>query len=163
MHEVMGATAGQRKKMKSVRHIRSFGYRALLLLVLGLGLLIIGCKDGAITWSDEARSPGGRWIATARSQQWGGPGTAYDATTVYLKRVDDPQPPTQVITFSHQYSTMKLKMAWLSPTHLDVTYGPSDRPGDRVKLDFNVAKHDEIEISVQEIGNTSGPPAASAH
>jgi hypothetical protein len=69
--------------------------RVMLLTVSGLCILGGGCRDVATTWSAEARSPGGQWIATARSQQWGGPGTAYDATTVYLKQVKASQAPMQ--------------------------------------------------------------------
>jgi hypothetical protein len=51
---------------------------------------------------------------------------------------------------------MKLKMEWITPTHLDVTYGASARAGDHVTLDFQVAKISGIDISVQEL-----PGAAS--
>jgi hypothetical protein len=122
----------------------------LLLLFLG-GLCVLGgCHDVAMTWSAEAQSPDGRWVATARSQQWGGPGTAYDATTVYLKQIEASKSPTQVLVFSHQYATMNLKMEWVTPTHLDVRYGPSSRPGDRVTLDFQVAKISGVDISVED-------------
>jgi hypothetical protein len=130
--------------------------RVMLLAVLGLCVLGDGCQDVATTWSAEARSPDGNWLATARTQQWGGPGTAYDATTVYLEQVKTSQPPTQVLLFSHQYPTMNLKMEWVTPTHLDVTYGVSTRPGDQLSLDFQVAKISGIDISVQAM-----PSAAS--
>jgi len=75
---------------------------------------------------------------------------------VYLKQVKASQAPTQVLVFSHQYATMNLKMEWVTPTHLNVTYGASARPGDHVSLDFQVAKISRIDISVQEL-----PGAAS--
>jgi hypothetical protein len=83
---------------------------AIALVIIGVCVLGSGCRDTATTWSGEASSPDGHWLATARSQQWGGPGTAYDATTVYLKWNKGSQPPTQVLVFSHQYATMNLKM-----------------------------------------------------
>jgi hypothetical protein len=46
---------------------------------------------------------------------------------------------------------MNLKMEWVTPTHLDVTYGASARPGDHVDLDFQVVKCAGIDISVREI------------
>lgn len=156
LSKLMTANSRSRQKMKSLQHTHSVTCGAFLLLLLEVCLLSAGCQDVAITWSAEARSPDGQWLASARSQQWGGPGTAYDATTVYLKPIDDSQPATQVLTFSHQYATMKLKMVWLNPKHLDVTYGPSDRPGDNVKLDFRVAQHSGIEISVRDLSTHAG-------
>jgi hypothetical protein len=79
----------------------------------------------------------------------GGPGTAYDATTAYLKWNKGSQPPTQVLVFSHQYATMNLKMEWVTPTHLEVTYGESGRPGNHVSLDLQVVKCAGIDISVR--------------
>jgi hypothetical protein len=125
--------------------------KVILLIIVGVCLLGAGCQDVATTWSAEARSPDGRWLATARSQQWGGPGTAYDATTVYLKRITGSQAPTQVLVFSHEYATMNLRMEWVTPTHLDVAYGASARPGDHVSLDFQVVKISGIDISVQDL------------
>jgi hypothetical protein len=93
------------------------------------------------------------WIASARSQQWSGPGNAYDATTVYLKWIKGSRPPTEVLEFSHQYATMNLEMEWVTPTHLNVTYGPSARPGDQVSLDFQVVKIGGIDISVRQLSS----------
>jgi len=161
LSKVITANSQCRQEIESLHNTHSVTRRAFWLLLLEVCLLSVGCQDVAITWSAEARSPDGQWLASARSQQWGGPGTAYDATTVFLKPIDDSQPETQVLAFSHQYSTMKLKMVWLNPKHLDVTYGPSDRPGDHVKLDFRVAQHSGIEISVQDFSTHAGRFAES--
>ena len=126
-----------------------------LLVLLGLCIVEGGCQDVATTWSAEARSPDGRWLATARTQQWGGPGTAYDATTVSLKSLDTSRSPTQVLVFSHQYATIDLKMQWLDSTHLDVTYGPSQRPGDHVSIDLQIVKVSGIEISARELSGAA--------
>jgi hypothetical protein len=83
----------------------------------------------------------------------GGPGTAYDATSVYLKWIKGSHPPTQLLEFSHQYATMNLKMEWVTPTHLEVTYGASARPGDHVSLDFQVVKCGGIDISVRDLSS----------
>ena len=120
---------------------------------MGVCVLGSGCRNVATTWSAEARSPDGLWLATARSQQVGGPGTAYDGTSVYLKWIKGSQPPTQVLGFSHQYATMNLKMEWLTPAHLEVTYGASARPGDHVSLDFQVVKCGGIDISVRDLSS----------
>lgn len=41
---------------------------------------------------------------------------------------------------SKQFWAMNLKMEWVTPTHLNVTYGASSRPRDHVSLDFQVVK-----------------------
>jgi hypothetical protein len=134
-------------KHKSSAVLKRLVFVVALSCVLGCG----GQDDVATTWSAEAKSPDGRWLATARSQQWGGPGTAYDATTVSLKKLHSSDPPKQVLLFSHQFGTMNLDMKWLTATHLDVTYGPSARAGDHVNLDSKIARFDGIEISVQNL------------
>jgi hypothetical protein len=134
-------------KNKSSAVLKGFVFVVALSCVLGCG----GQDDVATTWSAEAKSPDGRWLATAHSQQWGGPGTAYDATTVSLKKLHSSDPPKQVLLFSHQFGTMNLDMKWLTATHLDVTYGPSARAGDHVNLDSKIARFDGIEISVQSL------------
>lgn len=131
----------------------------LLLLTLGLCIAGAGCRNVATTWSATVPSPDGRWLAMARSQQWGGPGAAYDATTVFLKPTRGTQPPTQVLVFSHQYATMNLKMDWVAPTQLKVSYAPSTRPDDHVSVDFEAVKCGGVDIAVQEIprGNGDSP------
>jgi len=124
---------------------------AIILIIIAVCVLGSGCQNVGTTWSAEVRSPDGLWLATARSQQWGGPGTAHDATNVYLKWIKGSQPPTQVLGFSHQYATMNLKMEWLTPTHLEVTYGVSARSGDHVSLDFQAVKCGGIDISVRDL------------
>jgi hypothetical protein len=126
--------------------------KASSFITVAVCILLCGC-DPATTWSAEARSPDGLWIASARSQQWSGPGNAYDATTVYLKWIKGSRPPTEVLEFSHQYATMNLEMEWVTPTHLNVTYGPSARPGDQVSLDFQVVKIGGIDISVRQLSS----------
>jgi len=129
--------------------------KGIPLLIIAGCLSMFGCQDVATTWSAQARSPDGQWVAIARTQQWGGPGTAADGTTVYLKRLRVSQAPIQILEFSQQYARMNLKMEWLTPTHLEVTYGPSERPGDHVDLDFQVVKIAGIDVTVRELSNPS--------
>jgi hypothetical protein len=124
------------------------------LLVITACLLLFGCQDVGTTWSAQARSPDGQWVAIARSQQWGGPGTAADGTTVYLKRLRVSQAPIEILEFSQQSARISLKMEWLTPTHLEVTYGP-ESPGDDINLDFQVVKIAGIDISVRSLSNPS--------
>jgi hypothetical protein len=48
---------------------------------------------------------------------------------------------------------MNLKMEWLTPTHLNVTYGPSARPGDHADLNFQAIKCAGIEITVTDLSS----------
>jgi|SRR5579863_6362614 len=146
---------GLLRRRAKVRSSSRLFYVTILLGIWGIGSLIVpvGCKDSVSTWSAEAKSPDGLWLATAKTQQWGGPGTAYDATTVSLKQVGTSRPATQVLLFSHQYATMNLSMQWLTPKHLQVRYGPSTQPNDRVNLEFHVAKTSGVDVSVEEMAN----------
>lgn len=123
------------------------------LLIIAGSLLMLGCQDVGTTWSAEVPSPDGQFVASARTQQWGGPGTAYDATTVDLRRVGSSPAPMEILEFSHQYSRMNLEMNWLTPTHLEVAYGPSTKPGDQVSLDFQVVKIAGIDVSVRNLSD----------
>lgn len=118
--------------------------------IIGVCLLMSGCERAITTWSAEARSPDGRWVASARSERLAGPGTAYDWTTVYLKWTKGGQAPMRVLAFSHYFPTMNLKMEWITPTHLDVTYGENPRPGDRVHVDFQVVRYGNLDISLRD-------------
>jgi hypothetical protein len=133
-----------------------------LVIIIGVCVLGFGCEttntpnepthdDGETTWSAEARSPDGLWLATASSRSEGGGPTAYDFTTVDLKWLRGSQPSTRVLGFTQQYPTMNLEMEWVTPKHLNVRYGPSARPGDHVSLDFQVVKMSGIEITVQNL------------
>jgi hypothetical protein len=126
------------------------------LLILLVCVSISGCRETpTTTWSAQARSPDGTWLAIARSEQGGAFGGAYNVTTVSLKRIDGPQPPAQVLLFSHEYPTMNLKMEWITPTHLNVAYGPSARPGDRADLNFQAIKCAGIDISVRDLSSST--------
>jgi hypothetical protein len=47
-------------------------------------------------------------------------------------------------------------MEWLTPTHLNVTYGEHPRVGEHVSLDFQVVKCAGVDISVQDLsGDTT--------
>ena len=118
------------------------------MLIAGCALLA-GCRDeGTTIWSKEARSPDGYWLATARTKQWSGPGTAYVATSVYLKRTNGPKDEIEVLEFSHEDTPrMYLAMDWVTPKHLDVTYGS------RATIDFQAIKCSGIDITARDVSN----------
>lgn len=132
---------------------------AMLLLTIACAVSLSGCQDeGETIWSSEIRSPDGRWLATANTKQWGGPGTAYVATIVYLKLIDSPQPPTQVLLFSNESAypigSTGVHMEWLTPKHLNVTYGS------HATLDFQAIKCAGIDISA--VGPSTELPSQPA-
>jgi hypothetical protein len=109
----------------------------------------------------EVRSPDGLWIASARTIQNGGFGSAHIDTIVYLKQSNVSQPPTEVLGFSclgpaprpyvldnaNAGGTIDLTMKWITPSHLDVTY---DR---HPNLSFQVVKYGGINISVRDLSS----------
>jgi hypothetical protein len=136
---------------------RTASRKVTSLLILITCVLVPGCHLARTTWSAEARSPDGLWLAIARSEQGGGLGASYDVTTVNLKQTKGRQTPVQILLFSHNYPTMNLKMDWLSSNRLSVTYGESARPGDQVNLEFQVIKCAGIDISVRKVSGETVP------
>ena len=127
-------------------HARSAAAMAVSLVLAGVCTLGSGCQDVQTIWSATARSPDGRWVATARTVQHSGPGTAGIVTSVYLARAHDSGSPEEVLGFFHDVSrTINLTMKWTTPSHLSVTY--NEHPD----LYFQVVKYGGVEISVQDL------------
>jgi hypothetical protein len=140
-------------------------FKPILLIIFGICLCVSGCRpsrDDLTVWKTELRSPDGLWIASARTIQNGGFGSAHIATLVYLAPTNAPQPPTEVLAFSclgpvprpyvldnaaNAGGTIDLTMKWVTPSHLDVTF--DQHP----KLDFQAVTYDGITISVQDLSN----------
>jgi hypothetical protein len=131
---------------------RSATRKIMLLPSVSMCVLIFACKDVATIWSTEVPSPDGQWLATARTDQYGGPGTAGLLTTVYLKRTERPPPPIQILMFSQNTASIDLKMNWLTPSQLEVTYRGE------ATLDFQAVKCAGVDISMQNLSNA---PSAS--
>ncbi|MGC2657720.1 MAG: hypothetical protein WA324_07060 [Bryobacteraceae bacterium] len=132
--------------------------QALLWLMIGSCVALSSCRDdGTIVWSEAVHSPDGRWLVSADTRQWSGPGTAYVGTSVYLKSIGSSRPAVELLEFSdpsaYPMGVTRVKMTWLTPTHLDVTYGSQST------LDFQVVKCQGIEITVQ--AQTRDSPKAS--
>lgn len=116
------------------------------------------CKQGAPDqdWSEQSRSPDGTWIALGSNQRGGGMGAAYNNATVRLKRTRGPSAEITILSFSNEAQVADLKMDWISPTHLNVTY-PS-----YAALDFQAIKCAGIDITVVEAQREWPVPARSA-
>jgi hypothetical protein len=134
-------------------------------MILGVCVLWSGCRpslDDLTVWKTEVRSQDGLWIASARTIQNGGFGSAHIDTLVYLQQANASQPPTEVLGFDcegpvpHPYAldnvanaggTINLTMQWLTPSHLDVMYN-----GRKGNLGFQVVNiAGTIDISVQDL------------
>jgi hypothetical protein len=133
--------------------------KVISLIITGICLLG-GCQDVATIWSAEARSPDGHWLASARTEQHGGPGTAGVETIVYLKGTNVSKPPEAVLSFFHDPSlasqsgeTIHLTMKWATPSHLEVTYDG------HAALGLQVVKYSGIDISVRDLSNATTNPS----
>ena len=158
------ASASSRGHIKPDSSDCGGGLKAILVALVGICMLVPGCQDVATVWEAQVRSPDGHWIASARTQQHGGPGTAGIVTTVYLEQPDNANSSVEVLGFfcdgpvsrpfrldnvANAGGTIDLKMKWTNSSHLDVTYDG------HASLDFQVAKVHGIEISVQNLSNGS--------
>lgn len=115
-----------------------------VVLIVGACLFTFGCS-AAPSWSTESRSPDGRMVAKAESFANGGfaaPGPS--ATFVYLKQTAGSQKPMLIFAFSEGPADgMQVKMDWLSPAHLELTY-----EGQRT-IDFQALRYAGVDISVR--------------
>ena len=148
-------------------------HRYLVWAALALCLSVSGCRDVPTIWRAESQSPDGAWLAIAHTEQDGGFGSAMIMTSVDLKRIDgtvNSGKPTNILTFDcpgpapHAYvlddanagGTIGLKMKWLTPSRLEVTYdGKAD-------LIFQVARLAPVEISVRDFSKEAIPSPPSA-
>jgi hypothetical protein len=147
----------------------SLSKRILLSSALGLVSLVIalsGCmnKDRNAVWKESLPSPDLAWTATAITIQNGGFGSAGISTTVYLSRPQSADAGTEVLGFScdgpiprpyvldnvaNKGGSIDLKMKWLTPTHLEVTF--SGHPD----LYFQAIRFAGIDISVRDMSKES--------
>jgi hypothetical protein len=123
--------------IESGSYRRSWILRALSLIIFGACLLESGCRVDPTVWHMEIPSPDGAWIALADTSQNGGPGNASIATTVSLKGTRSSNAPQLVLGFdcegpvprpytldnvANAGGTINLKMKWVTPSRLEVTY-----------------------------------------
>jgi len=126
-----------------------------MLAAISICALLAGCHNSATIWSTEARSFDGLWIAVARRDQYGGPGNAGLQTTVLLKRTAGDTRPIEVLLLDESQGPTDLKINWLTPSHLEVTY---KQP---VSIDFQAIKCAGIDISVRDL--SEGTKSTQAH
>jgi hypothetical protein len=132
---------------------RTLSWLGITFVFLGC---LLGCHDDPTVWKKELRSPDGAWIATARTEQWGGFGSAWVQTTVSLRKTDGTVnhgkpfdifsypgggkvPKTYVL--SDENSDPDLLIAWVAPTHLEIAHSPGIDP------DLEVIRFSNVDIS----------------
>jgi hypothetical protein len=126
------------------------------LLLFGICILISGCHNSERTWSAEAKSPDGKFIATARTIAPGGWGTgSAPETTVDLNWTTGSQGSAQILAFfdgPDEPGGMNVGMTWLTPSHLELTY--KGHP----TFDFQAVKCRGVDITLR---NPSSVPSSS--
>ena len=132
---------------KRVRVSRVAVRNVILFLTISVCVALSACKKAATIWSTEVRSPDGRWLAIARTDQYSGPGNAALLTTVHLRRTTGPQDPIEVLLFMQDAKSIELKMNWPTPSHLEVTY---KQPA---VIDFQAIKCGGVDISVRDLSS----------
>ena len=107
------------------------------------------------------RSPDGAWLATERTDQYGGFGSAYIDTIVTLKRLDGtinrgkpfdileypeggPMPKPYALSQENAGGGVDLEMRWLSSNHLEIDYSGHFNP------DLQVVRFGGVEITLHQ-------------
>jgi hypothetical protein len=107
----------------------------------------------------DVLAPGGAWVATARTRQEGGFGSAWVETTVSVKRLDgsvNGGKPFDVLSYpgggtiskayvlSDQNADTDLQVTWSTPTLLQIYHRSN------VNLDLEVVRFANIDISFRQ-------------
>jgi hypothetical protein len=134
-------------KIKAVG--RSAIHTSVSLLILAVCTFAFGCDGGTTIWSADSTSPDHRWVSSASTKQWSGPGNAYVATSVYLKRPDGSKPPIEILEFANDSAypagITSVDMTWLTPSHLELGHKG------HASLNFQAVKCAGIDISVRDL------------
>jgi hypothetical protein len=134
----------------------------IVLALLGLSMSLVGCRYDPTVWKLDLRSPDGAWLSSARTDQYGGFGTASIETVVTLKKLDGtvnkgkpfdilaypengPIPKPYVLSDSNAGGGVNLKMNWLTPRNLEIDYSGNIEP------DLQVVKFGGIDISFRQL------------
>ena len=131
----------------AAKQVPRIAYRKLIFsAILAVCAFVSGCNDSSIVWSGESQSPDKHFVASARTEQYSGLGTAGVFTTVYLKQSG--QSPVMILNLSNESAyplgITVVNMTWITPSHLSVTYKG------HATIDFQAIKCAGVEISVEE-------------
>lgn len=142
-------TSSTRSAVRGIAYVTSLAALAILL----------GCRSDSTVWKIDVPSPGGAWIATARTRQEGGFGSAWVETTVSLTKVDktvNGGHPFDVLSYpgggaiskayalSDQNADTDLQLTWSTPTHLQIYHRSHVNP------DLEVVRFANVDISFRQ-------------
>lgn len=134
---------------KSYRNGEFVLHRLIFYTTISSCALAAGCQDVATIWSAQTPSPDGLWIVDARTEQYGGLGTAAVITVVKLQRVHGSSSSVEILNLSYDSAypagSTAVKVSWLTPTHLDISFNS------RVKIDFQAVRYAGIDISASRL------------
>ena len=121
--------------------------------------VLSGCQGDPTVWKKDVLAPGGAWVATARTKQWGGFGSAWVETTVSVKKLDgtvNHGKPFDVLSYpgggviskayvlSNDNADTDLQLTWSAPTHLQIYHRSVVSP------DLEVVRFADIDISFRQ-------------
>jgi hypothetical protein len=120
--------------------------------------MLSGCHSDPTVWKKDVLAPGGAWVATARTRQWGGFGSAWVETTVSARKLDGTVnygKPFDILSYpggviskayvlSNENADTDLQLTWSAPTHLQI-YHRSD-----VFPDLEVVRFADLDISFRQ-------------
>jgi hypothetical protein len=137
------------------KQMTRIAYRMLMISsILAICAFVSGCKNCAVIWSGESQSLDKHYVASARTVQCGGLGTAGVYTTVYLKQRG--QSPVEILGLSYESAyplgITAVNMIWITPSHLSITYEG------KATIYFQAIKCAGVEITVEKKGDHMGSP-----
>ncbi|MHB1938092.1 MAG: hypothetical protein ACYCOR_16100 [Acidobacteriaceae bacterium] len=121
--------------------------------------LLSGCRYDPTVWRTELLSPDRAWLAVARTDQYGGFGSAYVETVVSLKKLNrtvnrgkpfdvleypdgGPIRNSYVLSDENAGGGVNLKMKWVSVAHLEIDYSGNIDP------DLQVVRFGGVDITL---------------
>jgi len=118
---------------------------AFFIAIAMVGLATSGCKGPNETiWSAQSKSPDNKLVAMARTENVDGPGINAQWTAVSLRQNFDSAKAIEVLTIDEDSVAVRnLKMNWISPWHLDISYDGGDR------IIFQAIKCLGVDVTVQ--------------
>ncbi len=114
---------------------------------------VVGCGKKIDYSLNNSESPSGTWRVSAENEDGGSFGTSYDITNVYLIRMNGSKEKTRILSFSHEYDTMRLEVKWISDENLKISYGGVKGKIDTVTPGFVAVKFADVNISTAPILN----------
>ena len=120
-----------------------------------------GCRSDPTVWRTELLSPDRAWLAVARTDQYGGFGSAYVDTVVSLKKLDGnvnrgkpfdvleypdggPIRKSYLLSDENAGGGVNLKMKWISASHLEINYSGNIDP------DLQVVRFAGVDITLRQ-------------